>query len=162
MKQQTFRAIWISVLVILVVWIAWRTLVPLGTLSYFTDLTKSNYIFEDLLPAERVTDKRIIIDEPVYFTVYTPRKFDTAIVTMHFVDEAPAFALGVAHNRAQWIYDFKPVTENSREFTLEFDLRSAERRKGRYSFMISNPEIQKQLKKINIENIKVQFIGPLL
>lgn len=147
---------------ILIVWIAWRSLVPLGTISYSTDLTKPSYLFEDLLPIERVSDKRIIIDEPVYFTVYAPRKFDKAVVTMHFAESTPAFALGVAHNKAEWMYDFKPVAENSRELRLEFDLHLAERRKGRYSFMISNPEIRSQAKKINIEDITVQFIGPLL
>ncbi len=162
MSQKQFRILWVSLLAILIVWLLVHTLVPSGKVTYATDFSKSSYYFDPLLPIERVTDNRKIIDEPVYFTTYVTRPFQKAIVTINFMSPTPAFSVGVAHNKAQWVYDFKQVKENSLQTVLEFDLSQAERIRGKYSFMISDPSLKTQTKSIIIKNISVQFFGPLL
>jgi hypothetical protein len=109
-----------------------------------------------------VIDAKTIIDEPVYFTVYTPRAFEKAIVRMNFEEPSPAMQIGIAHNKAQWDFDFKPVVAGSLSTELVFDARAAERIRGRYSFMISDPSLASRNGSIKVKDVSIEFIGKTL
>ncbi len=160
MNLKIFRIAWICLLILLLIWVAWQSIVPTGAVIYTHDFSKETYRFSRLLPAERVIDTRTIIDEPVYFTVYTPRAFEKAIVRLRFNEpSSAAMQIGIAHNKAQWNFDFKPVAAGTLETELVFYARTAERLKGRYSFMISDPTLSSRGGSIKVKDVSIEFIG---
>lgn len=158
MGLKTFRIVWIAVLVCGLFWLLQRALVPSGQISYTSDFSKETYFMDPLLPAERVQNQREIIDEPVYFSVFTTRDFSRATVTVTFAKPSPALQIGAEHDKAKWIYDFKPVSAGTRKAELHFDLENIKRKKGKYTFMISDPNLGDH-KPISIDTITVQFNG---
>ena len=162
MNLKTFRIIWISLLTILIVWLLWQAIVPFGRITYASDFSKENYFIEKLLPAERVQDDHVIIDEPVYIAVFTTRPFYKAIIDLRFSSPTPALQIGLARNKALWHYDFKSVKEGTMSTKLEFDLPGADRQKGQYTFMISAPKLGEQNNPLIIKDISIEFIDPSL
>ncbi len=157
MNLKIFRIAWLAILALILIWIGWQTIVPMGSISYTHDFSSETYRFSKLLPAERVVDSKTVIDEPVYFTVYTPRAFRKAILKLRFEEPSPAMQIGIAHNKAQWDFDFKPVSAGSLETELVFDARLAERIRGRYSFMLSDPALRTKGDSIKVKNVSIEF-----
>jgi hypothetical protein len=162
MNLRIFRVIWVTFLAILIVYFSWQAIVPSGKISYTSDFSKDSYFIDPLLPAERIRNHREIIDEPVYIGVFTTRSFDKAIVTLNFSAPSPALQVGAERDKALWLYDFKTVAANSLSARLEFDLKEIKRKKGKYTFMISAPDISKAGKTLIIKDLKIEFVGATL
>lgn len=56
----------------------WQAVVPTGQISYSTEFQKKNDFLSPLSPKTRVKDDNKVIGNPIYFTLRTPRRFETA------------------------------------------------------------------------------------
>jgi hypothetical protein len=168
------RIIWISLLGLIILGLLWLNLVPLGKMTYLTSFENSSYAISSLLPADRVIKVngfKKIIAEPVYFTLFTPRAFKKALITINFSAPPELARFGVAHNKKLWQYDLKTIyskldnksiakklANGDWQVVIDFALAKAERDKGRYSFMISAPAL-KESDNFIIKSVEVEFSG---
>lgn len=165
------RIAWLILLILLIGWLSWQAIVPSGKMSYQIDFKQQSYSIGRLLPADRVVEDngfQRLIAEPVYFTLYTPRSFNKAVVTFTFANPPDLVKFGVAHNKELWNYDFKTAYSKSINklgldkqvsATLEFDLTGAERINNKYTFMISAPGLDSHTSSLLIKNVQIEFFG---
>lgn len=119
------RLFWLSLILLIVLLFLWLKIVPLGRISYYQDYDRrfrsgKGFVY-NFTPAERVdkTNSRYprIVGDPVYFSVFTPRTFSRAKLTLIYrdtLDEAtPLIEAGVLADRMVWRYDLRPL-ENRR------------------------------------------------
>ena len=111
-----FRIILFLLLLASICFFFYMVIVPSGKIVYINDFTKENYFLGKLSPAERLIagDKKIeniIIANPVYFNLYTPRTFDKAILKYRYKNtaETPLVETGVLVDKNAWRYDLQPV-----------------------------------------------------
>lgn len=124
MKIQTkIRIILGSILVFVLVWLIWQAVVPFGKIVYIHDFEKDNYFIKKLTPDTRVKEPQggvqKIIGNPVYFSLYTPRAFNSAKLSLKYrrCEDAPQCApenlpiveAGVLVDKTVWRYNLKPV-----------------------------------------------------
>ncbi len=97
--------------------------IPTGHISYSSAFIKKNFFIGELSPRDRVefispTDKTkhaAIIGEPIYFSLYTPRRFNKAKLVLTYkrksqeVNAMPIIEAGVLVDKKIWRYDLKPL-----------------------------------------------------
>lgn len=95
--------------------------IPFGRISYHRDyssrLHSGRGFVRGFTPAERVdsTSSRLprLLGDPVYFSLFTPRTFDRAKVTVIYRDSlsssTPIIEAGVLVDKLVWRYDLKPL-----------------------------------------------------
>ncbi len=86
---------------------------PFGSRTYQTDFQSENYFIGRLAPSERLAGSvgeagRTIIAEPVYFSLFTPRPFRQAEVTVEYEGTAPLIELGLRRGDA-WNFARQPL-----------------------------------------------------
>ena len=112
MLVKRLRLYWLIALGLLIIWLLGRAIVPLGKITYQTDFKDQSYFIGKLSPAERVAKATVgqkIIGEPVYFSLFTPRPFNKAVVTLDFSSPSNLIELGVRRDKTLWSYNLKPV-----------------------------------------------------
>lgn len=115
--------LWLSLFSI-VFFLLYKGIIPSGHILYKTDFLSDSFFIGKLSPQERVysiDDKNpnIIFGDPVYFSLYTPRKFNTAKLKYRYrrlqpqgIDNflsAPIIETGVLVDNTIWRYDLRPV-----------------------------------------------------
>jgi len=115
-----FRLFLWLVLIIVTGWLLYMGVVPGGRISYVYDFTKPSYFIKKLTPEERVKPivvsreigaSQVIIGDPVYFTLRTPRKFSKAKLTLKYknISDLPLIEAGVLADKIVWRYDLQPI-----------------------------------------------------
>ena len=123
-----FRPLFWAILLFVVGWLFWQAVVPGGKITYSRDFSHGNSFIRDLTPSDRVADGedsgvKYIIGDPVYFTLRTPRTFDSAVLTVKFRrmkeefqspagdwnSKLPVIEAGVLADKTVWRYDLKPL-----------------------------------------------------
>jgi hypothetical protein len=103
----------------LLAWLLWQGVVPSGKISYSHDFKKTNEFIGKLTPQDRVktldNGHKLIIGEPVYFSLRTPRSFDKAILKIEYKDsdDLAIVEAGVLADKTLWRYDLKPVANRT-------------------------------------------------
>jgi hypothetical protein len=100
-------------------WLLYMAVAPSGKISYVADFTSRSYFIGKLTPEERLTPvegdmplSRIIIGDPVYFSLRTARRFDKAKLTLKYrqsEDAPPIIEAGVLADKIIWRYDLQPI-----------------------------------------------------
>lgn len=114
------RVAWIILLCLLVFVFIFLKIVPGGEISYrknYQNLIGSGQGFVyNFTPQERVDEsERLpkIIGDPVYFSVFTPRNFSKAKLSIiyknNLSEKAPIIEAGVLADSLVWRYDLKPL-----------------------------------------------------
>jgi len=104
-----------SILVLIVAWLSYMAVVPSGRITYAQDFKGDNFFIQKLTPAERVEDAKNgsqkISGDPAYFSLRTPRRFDTAKVEIKYKNKSdwPIVETGVLVDKILWRYDTKPI-----------------------------------------------------
>jgi hypothetical protein len=132
-----------------------------------------------------ITDKNglKIITDPVYFTLFTPRVFDQATITVKYLDRlstsTPLIRLGVLKNKSANSYDLQTIQNNRtdnyhltpsslagsggfKSAAATFDLHGAVRENGYYSWVISVPGLvdgNAENNYLEIKEIKIMVAG---
>ncbi|MFH0988298.1 MAG: hypothetical protein V1763_02915 [Parcubacteria group bacterium] len=118
-----------------------NSLVPGNGLKYATDFTVPEHFIQGPFPTGRVElirDTYRILYEPVYFNVYSPQHFRTAVVTLQYEKPANLDVRFGVKTVGNWSYDLQSLTDNH-EQVLTFDLTNAEFNKNKLQFIISVP-----------------------
>jgi hypothetical protein len=104
-----------SLLGLTVLWLLYMGIVPSGKITYVQDFSGDNYFIKKLTPAERMdagtkTNSNIIGD-PVYFSLRTPRRFNSANVEIKYKNnsELPIIETGVLMDKVVWRYAVMPI-----------------------------------------------------
>ncbi len=109
------RIILWTALGLLLVWLVYMTVVPGGKITYKQDFTASSYFIRALTPDDRVerTDSHTVklTGDPVYFALYTPRRFDKAKLTIEYKNDStkPIIETGALVDKTVWRYSLKPL-----------------------------------------------------
>lgn len=129
-----FRLLLGLILFILICIILYLKVVPFGRISYVRDYDSpfrsgKGFIY-GFTPAERVESQRgeapRLVGDPVYFSVFTPRTFDKATLTITYRDnldlETPLIEAGVLVDNIVWRYDLRPVNNKALDYlSLKWD-----------------------------------------
>lgn len=110
--------------------ILYLKIVPFGHISYSRDYTSAwrsgkGFIY-GFTPEERVDLKSgeapLVIGDPVYFSVFSPRTFDKAKMTITYRDnltlDMPVVEAGVLVDNIVWRYDLKPVDNKALDYLM--------------------------------------------
>ena len=125
-----FRLFLGLILIILTLIFLYLKVVPFGSITYIRDYTSNlrsgkGFIY-GFTPAERVDLKSAevprLIGDPVYFSVFTPRTFDKAKVTITYRDNlainTPLVEIGVLADNIVWRYDLQPIDNKSLDYLM--------------------------------------------
>lgn len=89
---------------------------PLGEISYQRKAGERSYFLRKLTPAERLNNLSSgwekIIGDPVYFSLWTPRPFSRAKLTVKYKKNGqlpPVLEAGALADKTVWRYDLKPL-----------------------------------------------------
>lgn len=120
----TIRVIWIGLLIGLGLFLLSRAVVPGGTITYQTNLLSDNYFIGPLAPKERLAgqagaEQRTITGEPVYFSLFTPRSFRMAEITLEYAGTAPLIELGIRRGGQTWNFERQPVWHQGLEELIQ-------------------------------------------
>lgn len=107
-----------SLLTAMVAVLLYLGIVPFGKISYVYRFDKTGEFIGALTPKERV-DKRqypnTILGDPVYFTLHTPRSFESAVLHFKYKNKSldnllnPIIEVGPLVDKVSWRYDLRPV-----------------------------------------------------
>ncbi len=138
------------------------------SLIYGTDFDSVSAFIEGPYPEGRVESTYLdgklfqkIIHEPVYFNVYSPRKFSKVYVTLKYLTAKDLHARFGLRKAGIYDFDFRdlPATDNLlNTIHFEFDPANAEFAKNKLQFIISAPGIGEQQEKIFIQSVEFEFL----
>lgn len=123
-----FRLTWALVLLALVLVFLYLKIVPGGEVSYMrfwpAKFSLGKGFINNFTPIDRVDDSSNevvkIIGDPVYFSVFTPRTFDKARLTIIYRDNlkinTPLIEAGVLADKTIWRYDLQPISNKSLDY----------------------------------------------
>ena len=117
------RLFFVIILLSLMAIILYFKIIPFGQITYErhwpTVLRSGKGFIYDFKPQERVTDdgqSLIIKADPVYFSLFTPRRFDRAKVTIkyynHLTAATPIIELGLLQDKISGAYNLQPLQNN--------------------------------------------------
>lgn len=120
-----FRIFLWLILAIVISYLLYLVIIPNGKISYATDFTKPNFFIGKLTPQERLkssgllgeTRTQVIIGDPVYFSLRTPRPFNKAkLIVKYRGSKSPTgllepfiIEMGPLVDKTIWRYDLQPV-----------------------------------------------------
>lgn len=125
-----FRFILGLILVIIISLFLYLKIVPFGRISYSRDYTSAwkfgKGFINNFTPLERVDlnseDGALLIGDPIYFSLFTPRTFDKAKITVIYKDnlsiETPIIEAGVLADNIVWRYDLRPLDNKALDYLM--------------------------------------------
>ncbi|MBU4432169.1 hypothetical protein KKD60_02740, partial [Patescibacteria group bacterium] len=93
-------------------------IVPFGRISYIYRFDKTDEFIGALTPKERVNNiqyPNTILGDPVYFTLHTPRSFESAVLHLRYKNIGtdnlmnPIIEVGPLVDKVSWRYNLQPV-----------------------------------------------------
>ncbi|MEK7159815.1 MAG: hypothetical protein AAB766_04940 [Patescibacteria group bacterium] len=150
--------------VIILVFLFWQKFAPAGEVVYGHDLSDQGKFIFGLYPVGRIiqsSEWQKIIGEPVYFDVYSPRKFKQATVSLRYLNNTGLDAkFGLKLNVNDWSFymiKMNGLPDKFVEQEFDFDLSSAERKNNKIRFVVAVPGIEKTNSDLLIDNVRVKF-----
>lgn len=116
-KRKVRIFLWLMLVAVITV-LLYLGVVPFGKISYVYHFDKTDEFIGALTPKERVVDAqypREILGDPVYFTLYTPRSFDSAVLHLRYKNKSldnlvnPIIEVGPLVDKVSWRYELHPV-----------------------------------------------------
>ncbi len=115
-------ALWLT-LFFVVSLLLYLAIVPQGHIIYTSNFVKKSFFIGELFPRDRVsfvidkdkTKRAVIVGDPVYFSLYTPRRFNKAKLVLTYkresqkINSMPIIEAGVLVDKVVWRYDLKPL-----------------------------------------------------
>jgi hypothetical protein len=179
-KKKSFllqlRLFWVLAIIFIVLVFLFFKIVPFGKVTYIKHYPTGFYFgkgfINNFTPIENIGSYKSvprIIKAPVYFSVFTPRTFSEARITIKYksyLSKKNLGEIGVLINPAIAYYNLQPwKLINSDTAATDIDLHGVYRSSGKYVFTISIPELENNE---NLENylevseVKIEFFGRTL
>lgn len=107
-----------SLLILVIGVILYLGIVPFGHITYTQSFAKKNEFIGALTPKDRLVEgeyPNTIIGNPVYFSLHTPRTFDSAIVSLKYKEKnphqqsGPIIEMGALVDKTVWRYGLQPL-----------------------------------------------------
>ena len=134
------RILFWAILGLIIFALLFLAIVPFGSIKYTKDFSGHSYFIEKLTPETRfvsdIKGEGKMIGDPVYFALYTPRRFSFAELTLKYkrVEEdevlsldcssctAPIIEAGVLVDKNAWRYDLQPIENRIlQQLTMAWD-----------------------------------------
>ena len=114
---QKIRWIWMSLLALVLIWLAYEAIAPFGSIQYKSNFVDNSYFISHLTPKDRLVDGDAVSSatvkaEPVYFSIFTTRPFRKAYVHLEFERPAPLMEMGIRRGPTVWNFDRQPLYSN--------------------------------------------------
>jgi len=118
--QQKMRLFWLLLIFLFISLFLFLKIIPFGHISYSKNYDSfwqsgKGFIY-NFTPVERVSNESDwprLIGDPVYFSVFTPRTFTEAKLTLSYysnlADKTPIIEAGVLADKQVWRYDLQPL-----------------------------------------------------
>lgn len=109
--------LWLS-LVLTAAFFVYKNIAPSGKITYENNFINPSYFIGSLTPAERIYSPekgyRKIVSDPAYFSLFTPRRFEKAKLTLTYKNDSglPIIEAGVLKDKNVWRYDLQPIENN--------------------------------------------------
>lgn len=122
------RIFWLLLIILILLFLLWQKVAPSGewvceekfetnSFNFLSETLGGKSCLSKVSPADRVisdnNDSLIVLAEPVYFSVFTPRPFSRAEVSItyrpHLSSSTPIIEAGFLADNKLWRYDLKPV-----------------------------------------------------
>jgi hypothetical protein len=169
-KFPGLRIVWIAVLIMAVFWLFWMKIVPGGEIGYESDFASYDSFISRLTPVDRLSGTNKIIGDPAYFSLFLPRRFEKARLTLKFKNESdrPIIEAGVLVDKRVWNYNLKPVQNkaldslfDSWSALIEDDITLFQRQKQYSSIkdFLKNPPAAERVAAYNYD-LKNDFVLP--
>ncbi|MFZ4631991.1 MAG: hypothetical protein ACOYL8_02135 [Patescibacteria group bacterium] len=125
-----FRFVLGLILLIIIFVFLYLKVVPFGKVTYSRDYTASfgsgKGFINGFTPLERVDfksgDVPKLVGDPVYFSLFTPRTFDKAKITIIYKDnlsiDTPIIEAGVLADNIVWRYDLTPIDNKALDYLM--------------------------------------------
>ncbi|OGF21179.1 hypothetical protein A2316_03465 [Candidatus Falkowbacteria bacterium RIFOXYB2_FULL_38_15] len=166
--HKLIRIFLILFLVFVLGWLAWKKLVPSGSMEAVYGMSKESPFISKLYPKDRVSDAkrdednyyRAVLAEPVYFNLKPSGDFDEArvLIKYKYLGEGD-LKFGGLINKENWSFDFveMPRTEKGEwgALTANFNLSDLVKEKENFRFMFSSPELISG--QLEIDEVRVVF-----
>lgn len=142
----------------------WQKAVPSGTVTYSTTFNEeSNFIYGPypLGRVEKLNGAIQVKDEPIYFDVYSPRQFKTAVVKLKYKNESKLTAYLGVKLPGEWSFYFvelEPSGVDWHEQEIRFDMSNAWRENNVVKFIFASSGLGESEKKVLIEEMEVKLI----
>ena len=115
--KNKIRVIFWLILATLVAWLLYMAIIPNGKINYSNNFAEGSKFIRKLTPVERVLpvaeNMQKIIGDPVYFSLWTPRRFTEAKLFLKYripsEVELNTIEAGVLVDNIVWRYELKPV-----------------------------------------------------
>ena len=153
------------VLIGLFVFLIIQKIVPSKEKIYSMDFEQTSDFVYGPFPEGRVELEQGILQvnyEPIYFNVYSPRKFKRAQVKITYkLPEGMDARFGVKLDVNDWGYYLEPLPNYSSEWNevvFEYDLSHARRTKNKLQFMLAAPGVGDSEEKILIDEVEIKLI----
>ncbi len=154
-----FRALWVILAMILLLFIISRNVYTARTLTYkinFADSSARDYRgwYPETRTDYQVNEKRLyILGEPVYMKVYLPGKFDTMSIVGSWGLSSSTVRLGLKQADDSWFY--KDIDQ--KDWSANFDLQAAKLHRNQIELMISSPNYRLEQNLYLDNNWQIEF-----
>lgn len=176
-KFRLFSRLILGLAVLIFIWLA---VVPSGQITYNYNFRGHNFLggqgfMRKVWPPanfQKTPNALIIINQPAYFFLLSPRKFNTAIVTLKYQytgsDDQP-IKVGLLLNKLTGAYNWQTIINplsagDYKTAILTFDLNKAERNNQQNTFQIIVPglntnSVSAANLKMSIKELKIKLSG---
>jgi len=122
------RIFWLFLVIFILLFLSWQKVSPFGdwtcqqsfkdnSVVFLSDMFSGRSCLSKVSPSDRAIDNEngplIVLADPVYFSVFTPRSFSRAEVTItyrpHLSSSTPIIEAGFLADNKLWRYDLQPV-----------------------------------------------------
>lgn len=138
-----YHFFWILLWLVIFVYLISADTVPSGKLIYQKDFSKNQYGIGYIFPLGRThvfNNAQTIIQEPVYFTVYTPKSFDKVQLSISFDISPSQWKIGYQVGPG-FEYRLFDLDDMLTEQNINLHIDDAYYNKNRLRFMLANPSL---------------------
>jgi len=136
-----------------------------NSVSYEVDFVNSSRFVRGPFPEGRVepqSSSYLVKYEPVYFSAYSPRRFNRAKVRISYRQSADLKSqIGLKLDVNDWAFYFEPLPPTDHEvqvYETTFDLTRAELIRNQLKFVIAAPGIDNQGGWIEVYNLQIELL----
>jgi len=137
----------------------WYQKISVTTLTYVFDENFRNQFVYGPYPKTRAilyNQQLNIISEPIYFDVYSPKKFSAMEISLACsLDKDSKLHIGIRESKELWQYKMLPLNCLDGQQIVKFDLQNIALKNNKYQLIFSEPALTIANSKPIIQSMKI-------